>query len=271
MNPTHQPMRIAITTSDSPDLMRLGSSEGHLKEAMAELAIHLLAADTNLVYGGDLRAHGFTGLLYQLVARYTRTADLYRLVRVTNHLAWPVHIQMPMDQIDELDSELRVAAELVLLECDGTPMEISDRRNLLTRDPSDEEWLNGLTAMREYQCSVTDGRVLLGGQPANYRGRMPGVAEEALLSLRARQPLFLIGGFGGCTRDIAEALGLADPWSGSRYDWEGLREFELWSGSDLNNGLSTEESEYLAGTPFFSQAIVLVLRGVHRLRQHALA
>ena len=59
-------------------------SEGHLKEATAELALQLLAAGTNLAYGGDLRAHGFTQLLFQLVLRYTSTSDLKSTVRVTN-------------------------------------------------------------------------------------------------------------------------------------------------------------------------------------------
>ena len=32
---------------------------------------------------------------------------------------------------------------------------------------------------------------------------LPGVAEEALLALRESRPLYVLGGFGGCARDIA--------------------------------------------------------------------
>lgn len=267
MIPIQQPMAIAISTSDSADMAALGLGEGHLKEAMAELALQLLAADTSLAYGGDLRAYGFTHLLFQLVFRYTSTADLNSTVRVTNHLAWPVHIRIPVNQIHALAAELRGATKLVLLGCDGTPLDINARRDLPTREPSEDEWRSGLTAMREFQCSSTDARVLLGGQVANYKGRMPGVAEETLLSLRSGQPLFLIGGFGGCTRDVAETLGLVEPWVGSGKDWAGRQEFKHWTGQDLNNGLSTEENETLASTPYIRDAILLVLRGVRRLRQ----
>lgn len=269
MTPTEQrkPMTVAISASDSPDMAALGLSEGHLKEVMAELALQLLATGTNLAYGGDLRAHGFTQLLFRLVMRYTPTADLKRTVRVTNHLAWPVHIRTPLDQIETLAEGLRGVADLVLLECDGTRLAMDARRNISTREPSNDEWRFGLTAMREFQQSSTDARVLLGGQVANYKGRMPGVAEEALVSLRAGQPVFLIGGFGGCTRDVAETLGLVEPWARSRNGWPGRRGLEKWTGQDLNNGLSLHENETLAGTPFIGQAAMLVLRGVHRLCQ----
>ena len=234
---------------------------------MAELAIQLLAVDADLAYGGDLREHGFSQLLFQIVLRYTSNSDLRSRVRVTNHLAWPVHIGESVDKLDALAAELQGAAELALLECDGTPMTMDIRRSLQTHVPSQEEWCSGLTAMREFQSSSTDVRVVLGGQIANYKGRMPGVAEEALLSLRTGQPLFLIGGFGGCTRDVAETLGLVDPWSGSRNCWPSREEFKQWDGGDLNNGLSEEENEILATTPFIGQAVVLVLRGVQRLQK----
>ena len=270
MSPVHQrkPIKVAISTSDSPDMEALGKSQGHLKEATAELALQLLASGANLAYGGDLRAHGFTRLLFQLVLRYTPTSDLKSTVRVTNHLAWPVHIRMSVDRIKSLAVELQGTAELVLLGCDGTPLAMNARRDVKTREPSEDEWLSGLTAMREFQRSCTDARVLLGGQVANYKGRMPDVAEEALLSLRASQPLFLIGGFGGCARDVAETIGLVEPWAGSRNSWPGRRNFEEWTGRNLNNGLSYQENKELASTPFIGLAVMLVLRGIHRLRKH---
>ena len=261
------PITIAISTSDSPDMAALGLSKGHLHEATAELALQLLASGANLAYGGDLRAHGFTRLLFQLVLRYTSTSDLQDAVRVTNHLAWPVHIRMPVDQIDRLAAELRGAADLVLLGCDGTQVAMDARRKLPRREPTEEQWRSGLTAMREIQRSCTDARVLLGGQVEKFKGNMPGVAEEALVSLRAGQPVFLIGGFGGCARDIAETLGLVEPWDGSRDGWGGRRRLEEWTGRDLNNGLSAEENHALASTPFIGQAVMLVLRGVNRLRK----
>ena len=98
----------------------------------------------------------------------------------------------------------------MLLGCDGTKVAMEARRKFSTREPTEEEWRSGLTAMREYQRSSTDARVLLGGRVAEFNGRMPALAEGALVSLHAGQPVFLIGGFGGCTRDIAETIGLVE-------------------------------------------------------------
>lgn len=263
--PQGRPVTVAVSTSDSPDLVAMGLSEGHFREAMAEIALQLLAGGANLAYASDLRVHGFAKLLSRLVIRYTLTADLEHTVRVTNHLAWPVHIMMPHNRLEALEAELRGTARLVLLGSDGTRLTMDARRRLPTHQPTGREWCRGLTAMRKFQRSSTDARVILGGQVATYRGRIPGVAEEALLSLQAGQPLFLIGGFGGCTRDVAETLRLAGPWAGSRNRWPGRREFEEWTSSDLNNGLTFEENQALATTPFIGQAVVLVLRGVHRL------
>ena len=48
--------------------------------------------------------------------------------------------------------------------------------------------------MREVMCGETDARILLGGKVEGYRGAMPGIAEEALLSFNAQQPVFWLEG-----------------------------------------------------------------------------
>ena len=96
-----------------------------------------------------------------------------------------------------LSTAHREAEELVLRSRDGPPLKMDARRGLTTCEPSDDEWSSGLTAMRQFRRSSTDAPVLLGGQVTNYKGRLSGVAEEALVSLGAGQPVFVMGGFGG--------------------------------------------------------------------------
>lgn len=261
-----RPLTVAISASESPDLSAFGLGKGHLRDAVADMVLQVLAADMDISYGGDLRQYGLTRLLFELVPRYTSSEELGSRTRFTNHLPWPVHIGMPTERIERTAAEIREAAELVLVGKDGKPMTLEARRGVPTRTPGPDGWAAGLTAMRRFQCSCTDARVVLGGQVTGYMGRMPGVAEEALFSLRGRQPLFLVGGFGGAARDVAETLGLAEPWAGSRADWPGQTDFVDWTGDDLNNRLSREENELLATTPFVRQAIVLVLRGLLRLK-----
>lgn len=254
---------VAISTSESPDMPALGLSDEHLRDAMTEIARHLLALGARLVYGGDLRARGFSELLFELVARHRRDADEGdNRTGVTNYLAWPVHICMAATDLEKCFADLAGIAELICLALDGTVLTLAERKNLAQCRPSDEEWATGLTAMRHVMRSETQSRIVLGGRVDQYKGVMPGIAEEALLSLQARQPLFLMGGFGGCTRDIAETMGLVQPWAASRPAWQGRDEFKSFTVYDLNNGLTAEENTTLARTPHVDQAITLILRGL---------
>lgn len=67
-----------------------------------------------------------------------------------------------------------------------------------------------LTDMRKQMARDCDARILVGGRVAGFSGSVPGLIEEALLTLVAQRPLLVLGGFGGISRDIAAALGLID-------------------------------------------------------------
>jgi hypothetical protein len=133
--------------------------------------------------------------------------------------------------------------------------------------------------MRRYMATRTQGRVLLGGKRSGFQGEIPGLMEEALISLENAHPVFLAGGFGGVTADIVQALGVDDgSWLPTLADappsdprWESGRMRLLahaaqpvWSG--LNNGLSDEENRRLAATHRPSDIAALVSLGLGRLR-----
>ena len=261
---TIAPPAVAISISESPDMSMLGLSDGHLRDAMAEIALQLLASGTSLAYGGDLRAYGFTELLFELLVRYQDHPRHSGKITVTNYLAWPVHIRMTADELAAFSTAHKKSARIIFLARDGTRMEQDQCRELRVLEPDESEWTEGLTSMRTVMREETQARIVLGGSVGGYKGRMPGIAEETLLSLQSHQPVFLLGGFGGCTRDIAETIGLVDPWVGSRPNWHGRSCFESYSPRDLYNGLSEEDNAILARTPHIHQAVTLVLRGLRR-------
>lgn len=262
---TLQDCAIAISISESPHMSALGLSDAHLRDAMAEIARHLLALGAQLIYGGDLRQRGFSELLFELVARHRRDADDGQdRASVINYLGWPVHVLQPAAEIDKAAADLAGSAKLVCLKLDGAPLSVAERRRLPQQQPTDAEWSEGLTAMRKTMLAATQARIVLGGRIDKYKGAMPGIAEEALLSLQAKQPLFVLGGFGGCARDIAETLGLIPPWAGSRPTWSGRVQFQSFKSTDLNNGLTDDENTTLARTPHIDQVIAIVLRGLFK-------
>ena len=257
---------VAISTSESPDMRVLGLGDEHLRNAMADIAVHLLASGRSLAYGGDLRAGGLAELLFDLLVRYRGHPNHEgRTITVTDYMAWPEHIRMKGDDLTAFANGCKQSARVILLARDGTKLTMEQRKVLKEHEPDDDEWMDGLTAMRSVMRAECHARVFLGGRVEGYRGRMPGIAEEALLSFQYRQPVFLLGGFGGCTRDIAETIGLVDRWTGPRLMWKGSQSFKCYSPSNLQNGLSYAENVCLALTPHIDQAIELVSKGLDTL------
>ena len=256
---------VGVSVSESPDLRALGLSDGHLRDAMAGIALHLLASGRSLAYGGDLRQHGFTELLAELVGRYGDHPRHGGTIVVTDYLAWPVHIRMTSNELATFSAEHEPAARLVFLTLDGARLALEQRLTLRAHDPHEDEWTKGLTAMRTTMRGDIQARIVLGGRVEGYKGAMPGIAEETSLSLEKGQPVFLLGGFGGCARDIAETLGLAERWAGSRDEWDGRLCFRKYSPDDLHNGLSREENVVLARTPHIQEAVTLVSRGLRKI------
>jgi hypothetical protein len=162
---------IAISISESPDMGVLGLAKEHLDDAMAEVARHLLAMGARLMYGGDLRPKGFTEVLFELVARHRRDADLGdERVGVSNFLAWPIHVSLPPEEVTELSEALSGVAELICLTLDGKVMPPADRQQLAPRPAAANEWATGLSSMRDVMTTMSDARIALGGRVDGFKG-----------------------------------------------------------------------------------------------------
>jgi hypothetical protein len=57
-------------------------------------------------------------------------------------------------------------------------------------------------------------RFAVAGDTVMHGGRVPGIAEELMLTLALRKPVYVAGGFGGAARDVGSLLGLAHPRTG---------------------------------------------------------
>ena len=266
---------IAVSISDHPGLGPLGLAQEHLTDAMAEIARHLLAMGARLMYGGDLRPDtdeepGFTRILFELVLRHRRDADVGdNRPALVNVIAQPLlRSSVPPSTVAEYQDALRGLVEFVTLGDAGDPVDLPDLLGLDASAPSEAEWARGLTAMRRWSVSQTHARVVLGGRTTGFKGQMPGIAEETLYSLAAGQPLFLLGGFGGCARDVAGLLGLLPGTPVP--EWKGTDSFvRILENRDLRvrllgNGLSYQENITLASTPHIDEAVILILRGLSR-------
>ena len=278
--------RIGLSISDSVDLPLRGFGPAHLRDAASEFARFLLAAGATLAYGGDLRQGGFTEVLFELLTAY-RAISGEAVDAIQSYLAWPIHLDLDATQ----RARLKNTACFHPIEPPAN-LGVDPATKVPPTTPEDRvAWARSLTAMRERMNAEIHARLLLGGQ-ARGLGKYPGLAEEALLALRAGKPVYLIGAFGGCAEAIIEALRGNKPTaftldyqvadsvsgesielynsqllaSGEPIDYKALTaEFEGFGIAGLNNGLDAAENEPLLTTVNLPEMIALVLRGLGRL------
>lgn len=191
---------VGLSVSDSSDLGRLGLSPAHCELAVAELARAIFIAGGTVVYGGRLVPAGFTDTLLTELRSYRQDRDALTLcVPETEHR------RLSEAELLRRQDELQSNAELICLDSDGEPVDVRAPRALRDPDPA-----IALTAMRRHITDRCDARVILGGKLTGYQGTIPGILEEASLSLRATKPLYVAGGFGGAAAAVALALQRAD-------------------------------------------------------------
>ncbi|MGH3687954.1 MAG: hypothetical protein ACRDRE_24160 [Pseudonocardiaceae bacterium] len=266
-------MRLGISVSESTDLGRLGLLEEHFRLALGEIARVVLVSGGGLAYGGDLRPGGYTEFLEGELQRYGRR-DRPLLVC----LAWQEHRKLSLSDLLQRRN-LGLLGRVVCLDPEGVEIDPAGGRSeapVLADDPDVRR--RALTAMRRYLGERTDGRVLLGGKRRGFHGEIPGLMEEALLALVAHQPLYLAGGYGGVTLDIARILGIADgswlpPETGAppadprfidgQARLTALTRAPNWCG--MRNGLSDHENRTLATSHRPSDIAALISLGLGRL------
>jgi len=252
--------KFSLSISDAENLGEFGFRRQHLADAFCELSRHLIADGATLYYGGDLRSDGYTELLFELIATYRPDANPNRPV-FSNILPWPVHMFMSTDELESRRRELPSGADISCLSLDGHVVRKTTSGLYSPLSPQKSDWVTGLSSMRRYTTELTDARIVLGGKIAGYMGSMPGIAEESLFTIKARKPIYLLGGFGGCAAEICGFLGL-------RAD-SGIRRRPVWTknferDAQLNNGLDEKENRLLATTPHLDEAVALILRGTKR-------
>lgn len=277
---------IAISISDSPEIDALGFSFQHQKNLIIELTRALIIHGSTLIYGGDLRQHGYTRLFSELVYQYRPSDEVDKLF-FKNFFSFPIYLKL--EESDELDFKKNGVEPIKV--SPPKSLKIDDSKHY---DPSTKEnlfiWSESLSKMRDEMHSNTNARIFTGGSIDNFKGKYPGLLEEALLSLKNDIPVYFIGVFGGITNRIIEALKGKKPkeltikWqseqnenyeefvnhynskkSEDKIDYKEcvkfLNEYTLEKLSD-NNGLSVEENKRLFSSIHTSEIIFLIMKGL---------
>ncbi|MBN2444759.1 MAG: TIR domain-containing protein [Spirochaetales bacterium] len=298
---------IALSLSESGNMEKYGLGKVHLDQAEIEISRYLLLSGVTLCYGGHLGDKGYTIPLFELVRNYP-VPGIEPVERIINYVGWPLVLT------DDRRSDYKDLATFIRLPRPGDLSEkddpafiskLTDSKQFFGADSPIRRfaWARGMTEMREEQTKETSARIVLGGKcgptitatPGGgqvlewYKARIPGVLEEILISMKQVQPVYLIGGFGGCARMVAEIMMGIDskemrwdfqkaaphtPEMRALYESHGLDwwSYEEMSGfikekgiNGLNNGLTEQENMELFMTIDYTRIIELILQGLQKV------
>ncbi len=287
---------IAFSISEAEDWNALGLDRLHQDDAFVELSRYLLVSGVDLAYGGDLRRGGYTEILAELVESYRGLEVEARPIHF--YQAWPFHLSMDLAQQAKLKSILNPVA-IPLNEQIRKSFDLDSKRPFAL-DGTKALYISSrcLTDMREQMNRDAEARILIGGRLTNFKGRYPGLIEEAYLALRDSKPLYLAGGFGGCTRAIIQWQQGSPEKALSFRQQPGYQDLEEFYGREvaagecprsegidfddlsavlsggsstkisehLNNGLTEEENNLLFTTRDIPLMIHLILKGLTRVK-----
>jgi hypothetical protein len=277
---------IGISISESENLNELGYGVAHLKDAVIEIARYILASGGKLAYGGDMRQGGFTELIFDLLAYYKADKELQPHERFYSYLAYPLSTTLSLEK----EAELRhnVSFKKVAPPHD---LQIANINEFLKPDSPDNlyVWARCLTKMREEMETECSARIFIGGRTKGFKGKCAGILEELLIALEQNHPVYLVGAFGGITKDAIDALNGKHPDSFSEqyyFDNDEYKKMSLLFNTrhpdnlidyskyllilqkiGLNkiaelNGLSVGDNIRLTTTPHISEIIYLILKGL---------
>lgn len=228
-------LTIAISVSDAPDRARLGLPAREVDRAILTICTTLVREGADILYAGNLSPTQYTFKIFRHLAGAYAGAREHPPFQ--HMIPEPIARRVTFDALHEGLKEsgpiartrisigdqlvpVRTSDSLLLLGAEGSSRvkvsnELSWQSWLATHPVSDVP--QAYTTARQAMAAEADARVALGGKMGvlssaqdQYEGAMPGIAEEAILTLEAARPLVMLGAFGGAGRDVAIALGLLD-------------------------------------------------------------
>ncbi|MGH0343941.1 hypothetical protein NKY44_08995 [Sinorhizobium meliloti] len=221
---------IALSIGNAIDREKLGLPEREVNRVLFTLCTALIREGCQILYAGDLRAGGYTMSMFQFLAGTYAGEGITPFMNV-----------LPEPAVRRLDFETLFAAakaahgvaeiNLVLsgnlypVQRIGDELRIGDKRSARPRIRNGEQLTTflqgfpvstqGFTDARRIVSELADGRVAMGGKMGiidlpgdQYGGAMPGIAEEAILTLQLGKAFIPLAAFGGAARDAAIALEL---------------------------------------------------------------
>jgi hypothetical protein len=224
---------IAFSISYQRDnLLARGMGIDHLRELLIRLARPIIRQGASLAYGGNWREteDNFTFDLLRVISAEQEDNSLggpdsnLTIGKLYNHSSWPYYLEVtPKIEAQWINCcrIVRITQQQAgLSEVDVVPD--TDAKNKAREPRTVFNTAVTLSAMRRLMMQGTTivipdvsrteqippvvARILLGGSVDRYSGFVPGILEEALVTLELQRPTYVLGGFGGAAEILADAI-----------------------------------------------------------------
>lgn len=188
---------VGISISESDDLHRLGFDRDEMNRCIVRLSESFLAAGARLAFGHDWRPGGVMEAVAALAVRHfdlgwdAKGHTISKDAPIINRVAPP---DLPF--LSEQENQ----SNPILRHLDGV---VDARQVQLSASVGRKE---ALSLMRQQLAELCDVRLCLGGKITDFKGKLPGVIEEAFYTLALERPVFASGIFGGASILIAKAI-----------------------------------------------------------------
>lgn len=263
---------------DTPPNPKIGEMDvARLGDVMVDFTSFLISFGFRVAHAGDPRSGSISKRICDLASAYGRrrvptppseesTIAPEMEFGVSGYCAWPVHIGAPVEEVEAYEANFGQQGIVKWLTLEGESRPYSFFAHADRRHPKSEEWAHGLRTLRNAISHESLACIVMGGSAIMDRDAIGSVTQDALSALRDQRPLYVLGGFGGCARDIATVLQLTEVQPEPHRASHTVANFSAYIGSDrLRNGLDAAENRTLAETGDVEEAARLVVLGLKRV------
>ena len=280
--------KVAISVSASEELEYLGLSTQHLDDISIEIARYLIVNGATMLYGGDLRQGGFTRLFAELSYQYKYLSD--KECRFVNYFPFP---NSKTVDTNEKANFVKQQVKPIILNVPKHLGEIDINKEYKPLADVNDRFIYSecFADMRIHMAHDCNARIVLGGKQKGYLGYLPGIIEEAYHTFAAKKPIYILGGFGGAAKSLAQIILGEQPkqlTNNFQYDSEFLKEFREYcegkSSSPIDfdkvsaffhqysieqlsalNGLSPDENKILFESTNIHELVFLIIKGLKNI------
>lgn len=205
--------------------IRVGISAGlneSNKDFLVKLSGRLFENGADLAYGGNLGKDGKGSLAAMVTAAQDTPEDLLKRKerqRIRNYLGYPAYRDAELIDLNKkVEDQVRVCELETLSETECTDLSLfgkdyfpaRPRNNLENYNPKQHlAWALSLFRMRVHMIRDLSALIVFGGKDDGQSwGRFSGIAEEIMLALAMKKPVYVMGKAGGAGLAVGKLLGL---------------------------------------------------------------